>query len=57
VESLTVFKIIKKDLKLLKFRSFIEGVQFPALEHFSRNKLLAKDIGYLPDENIFTFYG
>jgi hypothetical protein len=54
VESLTVLKIVKKDLK---FRSFIEGVQFPALEHFSKNKLLAKDIVYLPDENIFTFYG
>jgi hypothetical protein len=35
--------------------AFIDGV--PALKQFSRNKLLAKDIVYLPDENIFTFYG
>jgi hypothetical protein len=34
VESLMVFRIIKKHLKLLKFRSFIKVVQFSALEHF-----------------------
>jgi hypothetical protein len=47
----------KQRIKLLNFRSLIEGIQFPALEHFSRNKLLAKDIVYHPNENTFTFYG